>query len=88
MAHRWLRGPSLDPKEEGHLLTAADLVKRLGTPTRVMGPATEPTAYLYARPYGTLAFHLTGDGPGEPGLMNFIHLYPVAPTAVAESADR
>lgn len=88
LAHRWLRGPSLDPKEEGHLLTAADLVKRLGAPTRVMGPATEPTAYLYARPYGTLAFHLTGDGPGEPRLMNFIHLYPIAPTAVAESADR
>ena len=78
LAHRWYAGST--PFHDDDVLTTDDLTARLGAPQRILGPADAPTAWLYARPYGTLAFHLD-DQFGDP-IVNFVHLYPVPPDRV------
>jgi len=73
LTHRWYAGTT--PFHGDDVLTTDDLTARLGAPQRTLGPADAPTAWLYARPYGTLAFHLD-DQFGDP-IVNFVHLYPV-----------
>lgn len=55
-------------------LTVAKIVAKLGKPTRVVGPAAKPSAYLYTRPYGTLHIVFSADY-GKRAVANFyMHL--------------
>lgn len=82
MSHRWIRGTSLEPAKPYHGLQMAEVIQRFGKPTRILGTEAKPTAFLYAKPWGTLAFHLNAVFSGQSPTVNFVHLYPVQPDAI------